>query len=169
MLPLPDAVTLSAFVVKLLNELFEPLPGARLGARDPGGIAELKAHPAFERINWRDLGDGVAHAPHLSLVRQHLDQIQQGTPLKEDGHSLHDLFPAWDPTALMLPKDAMERIVEETASRRMSSWKASSGSTRSDPTYVEEEVSMTPTRRCTKVRRWIRCLTSLLLLKNAAR
>ena len=138
MLPLPDAVTLSAFVVKLLNELFEPLPGARLGARDPGGIAELKAHPAFERINWRDLGDGVAHAPHLSLVRQHLDQIQQGTPLKEDGHSLHDLFPAWDPTALMLPKDAMERVVEETAKSPHELVESIKRSTRSDPTYVEE-------------------------------
>ena len=31
-------VTLSAFVVKLLNELFEPLPGARLGA----GAAQTK-------------------------------------------------------------------------------------------------------------------------------
>jgi len=75
MLQLPDGCSFSAFLVVLLNELFEPSAEYRIGVREPQGFDEVRHHAAFERIDWEKLKQGTMSAPHAVLCKAHVTDL----------------------------------------------------------------------------------------------
>lgn len=76
-LPFPEDIKLSAFVIKLLNELFEPTPAVRLGVREPAGFDEIKSHTAFEKTDWKGIADGTVAGPHRMLCAAHVEDLEK--------------------------------------------------------------------------------------------
>ena len=96
-LQLPEDVTLSAFFVKLLNELFDPIAETRLGAREPGGFDELKRHPAFEKVDWRQLAEGGVAAPHRMICSERVEKVVAATQKERPdggGYRREELLPS---------------------------------------------------------------------------
>jgi ribosomal protein S6 kinase alpha-5 len=66
--PIPRAFSKNAkdFILKLLNKI----PLKRLGAN---GAQEIKDHPFFDSLNWKDLADKKIPAPFKPNIRNELD------------------------------------------------------------------------------------------------